>query len=78
MPLIDVCIVALCLIQNAKTARVPREILEITALIERYITTENAGEIEEQLGRLMEPFMPKGKDKPYTDICEICESISLS
>ena len=39
-------------------------------LIERYFVAENAGEIEERLGVLMEPFMRKGKDKSHTDANE--------
>jgi len=38
-------------------ARVPPQILEMAELIERYFTAENAGEIEERLAVLMEPFM---------------------
>jgi len=51
-------------------ARVPTEILEMAELIERYFVAENAGEIEDKLAVLMEPFMRKGKDKSHTDANE--------
>ena len=46
-------------------ACVPTEILEMAELIERYFVAENAGEIEDKLAVLMEPFMRKGKDKSH-------------
>jgi len=58
--------------------RVPTEILEMAELIERYFTAENAGEIEERLAVLMEPFMRKGKDKSHTDNDDEVEDFSLS
>ena len=39
-------------------------------LIERYFVAENAGEIEDKLAVLMEPFMRKGKDKSHIDANE--------
>lgn len=51
-------------------ARVLANILEMAELIGRYFTAENAGEIEERLAVLMEPFMRKGKDKSHTDANE--------
>ena len=51
-------------------ALVPTEILEMAELIERYFVAENAGEIEDKLAVLMEPFMRKGKDKSHTDANE--------
>ena len=59
-------------------ARVPPQILEMAELIERYFTAENAGEIEERLAVLMEPFMRKGKDKSHTDNDDEVEDFSLS
>ena len=57
---IDAC--DLVFIETKKNhARVPTKTLEIAELIENYFTAENAGEIEERLAVLMEPFIRKGK-----------------
>ena len=56
-------------------ARVPANILEMAELIERYFTAENAGEIEERLAVLMEPFMRKGKDKSHTDNDDVVDAV---
>ena len=55
--------------------RVPTEILEMAELIERYFVAENAGEIEDKLAVLMEPFMRKGKDKSHTDANEDSDEV---
>ena len=57
-------------------ARVPPQILEMAELIERYFTAENAGEIEERLAVLMEPFMRKGNDKSHTDNDDVADETS--
>mgnify|MGYP000657400209 CR=1 FL=1 len=51
--------------------RVPADIVEMAELIESYLTTDNADEIEDKLTVLMEPFMRKGKDESHIDDSEL-------